>query len=593
MEHRTKVRTTLSWIAAVVILVVVAVGVVWKIRTPEPHQVMRFSYELPEDQQLGAPSYPALAISPDGKLLVYRTFKGLYLRSVDELSAKLITGTEENPVTPFFSPDGKWIGYRSQTDNKLKKIAIGGGSPVALCDAATLLGASWGPDNTIVYGSQGSGIMRVSANGGTPECIVKAKSGVLAMPQILPDGKSMLYTVSTGANQNSIVVQSLKSKEPKELFAGAGARYLPTGHIVYGVGNNLLAVPFDADKLDVAGGPASIVEGVFRITAPQYAFSDSGTLAYIPGTAAEATVGRTLAWVDRNGKEEPLSASPNNYMYPKISPDGTRVAVTIGGANMDIWIWDVTRKTLTRLTFDEKPEIQSIWTPDGKRIVFASGVTGTNDVCWKAADGTGEVEKLGSVQGRTLLPWSFSSDGKNLLMVEWMGANFDIGMMSMEDNHARKPLLQQEKYAEIQPEISPDGRWMAYASTESGQQEVYVRPFPDVNKGRWQVSTGSGSCPLWSPNGRELFYLTNENSVMVTAVATRPTFSPGTPKALFRSIYVGPSTTAGTPWDISPDGKRFLMIKEPGSAASAGGGLRRINIVLNWLDELKQRVPVK
>ena len=597
-EHRIKPRTTLLWIAAVVILVIVTAAIVWKIRAPEPRQVMRFSYELPDDQQIGAPSFPALAVSPDGKQLVYRTPKGLYLRSVDELSAKLIAGTEENPSTPFFSPDGKWIGYRSQMDNKLKKIAIGGGAPVALCDAASLLGASWGSDNTIVYGSRGIGIMRVSANGGTPDCIVKEKSGALAMPQVLPGGESILYNTAVGANQFSVVVQSLKSYKPKELFAGVGARYLPTGHIVYGVGNNLLAVPFDTNKLEVAGGPVSIVDGVFRVTAPQYAFSDSGTLAYIPGTTAEATPGRTLVWVDRNGKEEPLGAPPNNYFVPKISPDGTRVALTVYKENMSIWIWDSIRKTLTPLTIDKSNNLQPIWTRDGKRIIFASTRDGTYGIYWKAADGTGKEEKLLSAPDRSFIPDSLSPDGKTLTMYIAKGrlapstTNLDIGMLSMEGERAWKPLLQEE-YVETQSQISPDGRCMAYTSTESGRNDVYIRPFPEVEKGKWPVSTSGGSSSRWSANGRELFYLSGDNSVMAIEVKTQPTFSLGVPRILFKSIYAGQTNSSGTPWDISPDGKRLLMMKEPGTGASADGGPRKINIVLNWFEELKQRVPVK
>jgi serine/threonine protein kinase len=592
-EPRRKLRTMLPWVAAILGVIIVGVGI-WNLRKPEPRQVIRLDYELPEGQQFGGLLMGALAVSPDGKQLVYSTTKGLYLRSVDELAAKLISGTEGSTSCPFFSPDGKWIGYVSGADRKLKKIAINGGAPVVLCDVRqAVTGASWHEDNTIVYGELGVDIMRISANGGTPEALIKAKSGVLAFPQILPGGKSVLYTAAASQTQTTIMVQSLKSGEIKELSAGVGARYLPTGHIVYAVGNNLLGVPFDPDRLEASGGPVPIVEGVFRTFGPQYAISDSGTLAYIPGTSGAGTPGRTLVWVDRQGKEEPLTAPPKDYMYPKISPDGTRVALTIASPNMDIWIWDLIRKTLTRLTFDEKAEIQSIWTPDGKRIVFASGNSGTNDICWKAADGTGEVKKLGSVPDRTLLPWSFSSDGKNLVMVEIVGGGFDIGIMSMEGDHARKTLLQHEKFVQVQPKISPDGRWMAYTSTESGSEEVYVRPFPEVDKGRWQVSTSGGSSPLWSPNGRELFYLGNENSVMTTAVETAPTFSLGTPKILFRHTNVGPSTTSGTPWDISPDGKRFLMMKAPGSSASAAPGPRRINIVLNWFEELKQRVPVK
>jgi serine/threonine protein kinase/Tol biopolymer transport system component len=584
----------LLWAAITLILVIIAGVVVWNLKKPELRQVIRFEYNLPEGQQFVTTLLPVLAVSPDGKQFAYGTTKGLYLRSVDELTAKLIAGTEGPTMQPFFSPDGKWIGYYS--DGKLKKIAINGGAPVVLCGVAPMLaGASWNQDNTIIYGHLTQDIMRISANGGTPEIIIKGKSEVLIFPQMLPGGKSVLYTAAASTAQFRLMVQPLKSGEPKELFAGGVARYLPTGHIVYILpnNNNLFSVPFDLDTFEVKGGPVPLIENVLG-SGMQYAVSDEGTLVYMPGTGPGAAPGRTLVWVDRNGKEEPLGTPPNNYMYPKISPDGSRVAVTIGGSNSDIWTWDLVRKTLTRLTFDEKPEIQSIWTLDGKRIVFASGQTSNNDICWKAADGTGDVEKIGSVPDRTLMPWSFSSDGKTLVLQEVLGeAIVDIGMMSMEGDHARKLLLHSEKFINVQPKISPNGRWMAYASNESGKNEVFVRPFPDVNKGRWQISTAGGSAPLWSPNGRELFYLSNENAVVATPVETEPSFSPGTPKVLFQSIYATSNTTSGTPWDISPDGKRFLMIKEPGTVTSGSGIPLKINIVLNWFEELKQRVPVK
>jgi serine/threonine protein kinase/Tol biopolymer transport system component len=594
---KRKLRLGYASIAAIVVLSVLIAGLaVWKFKPTEPRQVTRFDYVLPEDQQFANTMLPVLAVSPDGKQFVYSTTKGLFLRSVDELTAKLIAGTEGPTMQPFFSPDGKWIGYFSPADRKLKKIAINGGAPVALCDVAPMLaGASWNTDDTIVYGHMANDIMRVSANGGTPEVILKGKSEALVFPQILPGGKSMLYTAAASTSQFRLMVQPLKSGEPKELFAGGAARYLPTGHIVYALpnNNNLFSIPFDLGKLEVKGGPVPLIENVLG-NGDQYAVSDAGTLVYMPGAVTAAAPGATLVWVDRNGKEEPLGTPPNVYRYPKISPDGTRLAVTISGKNTDIWIWDLVRKTLTRLTFDEKPEIQSIWTLDGKRIVFASGTSIPNNVCWKAADGTGEVEKIGSAPGPTLLPWSFSSDGKNLVMCEATGSTkADIGMMSMEGDHTRKPLLQNDKFNSVQPKISPDGRWIAYGSDESGKMEVYVRPFPEVNKGRWQISISGGSAPLWSPNGRELFYLTNENAVMATPVETTPSFSPGTPKILFQSNYSPSNASSGTPWDISPDGKRFLMIKLPGTVAPGSGGPLKINIVLNWFEELKQRVPVQ
>jgi serine/threonine protein kinase len=591
VEPRTRLRTMLPWIAAAVVLGGIAAGAaVWKLKPSEPKQVMRFDYHLPEGQQFSNLDYWTIAISPDGKRFAYSTEKGLYLRAIDELTGKLISGSEGSTSQPFFSPDGKWIGYLSVSDLKLKKIDINGGAPVALCDAQPY-GVSWSTDNTIIYGQEYGDIMRISANGGSPEPLVKAKDDEAHIsPQLLPDGKSVLYT----SVRDEIMVQSLKSGESRKLFAGRAARYIPTGHIVYALPNNnsLFAIPFDLDRLETTGGQVPIVEGVAY--GFHYAVSDSGTLVYIPGQrSAVPSNQRTLVWVDRKGKEEPLTAPPNNYVGPRFSPDGKKVALAISvGDKSNIWVWDLFRETMTRLTFDETSS-SPLWSADGKRIAFVSERANKPVIYWKAADGTGEEEKLGAVTDQMWInPWSWSGDGKTLITLEWpTGTDANIGAISMEGDRKWRPLLK-EKYYEGVPKTSPDGRWMAYCSDESGQQEVYVRPFPEVNTGRLQVSVKGGECPLWSPDGRELFYQIGD-AVMAVPVKTEPTFNAGKPAILFRGTYTHWSALEGHPWDIHPDGKRFLMMKEPEAVASAGGSPRKINIVLNWFEELKQRVPVK
>jgi serine/threonine protein kinase len=598
IRPRKKLRLGLPWIAAAILVVALIVGAaVWKLKPTEPRHVMRFDYELPEGQRFQGLGISALAVSPDGKQFAYSTTNGLYLRSEDELTAKLIAGTEGPVSQPFFSPDGKSIGYFSTNDHQLKKISVSGGAPVSLCQVNQLVGGWWGEDNSIVYGQIPGDIMRISANGGTPESLVKMESEALIFPQILPDGKSILYTAATSTSQMRVMVLPAKSKEPKELFAGVGAMYLPTGHIVYGLpnNNNMFAVAFDADTLEVKGGPVPIVEGSI-----QSAVSDAGTLVYIPGETASGTTeqGRTLVWVNREGKEEPLGTPPHEYMYPKISPDGRRIALSVvadDSSGIDIWIWDVVRKNLTRLTFDKKLALPPVWTLDGKRIVYWSDheIPDSGAIYWKPADGTGEAEKLGSAPDRRLLPYAFSSDGKTLVLNEVIAqVTVDLGIFSMDDSHTREPLLNSES-VESQPTVSSDGRWLAYASDESGRIEIYVRPFPEVNKGKWQASTNGGTSPLWAPDGRELYYLDPDNSVMSVAVDTKAALSLGTPKVLFRSPYVGFSITGGTPWDINPDGKRFLMMKPPTTEEGQPANQpRKIIIVKNWFEELKQRVPV-
>jgi serine/threonine-protein kinase len=381
------------------------------------------------------------------------------------------------------------------------------------------------------------------------------------------------------------------------------ARYLPTGHLVYTLpnNNNLYAVAFDLDKLEVKGGPVPIVEGV-----EQAAVSDAGTLVYIPGTALQTTsagpLARTLVWVDRQGKEESIHMPPDYYLFPSISPDGKRVALTkraVGDTvGQHIWIWDLVRETLTPLTTGKSSNnYKPIWTRDGKRIVFPSRRDGKFGIYWKASDGTGEdqVLVLSPAKLTMLTPWSWSSDGKTLAMgtldLAANPAHGDIATLSMEGDPIIKILLQAE-YNQVHPTISPDGKYIAYMSGETGNMELYVRPFPEVNKGKWPISTGGGESPIWSPDSSELFYR-NEAAVMAVSIDTKATFSAGKPRMLFQGPYVTGYEDSPA-WDISPDGKKFLMIKQPSPTdkPDSAAGPRKINIVLNWLEELKQRVPV-
>ena len=461
-------------------------------------------------------------------------------------------------------------------DRKLKKVAIHGGTPIPLCDIAQRFwGVWWNEDDTILFGLQSVGMMRISANGGDPECIFKQKAGTFITPQVLPDGKWVLCT-SLPIALAKIVALPLKSGEDKELFRGADARYLQTGHILYRTYDNysnLYAVQFDLAGLAVKGKPVPVLEGVV-----QYAISDSGTLAYIPRTReGGATVGRTLVWVNREGKEEPCSAAPNEYGFFRISPDGTRVALAVEGS---IYIWDVVRESMLRLTLDEgKYNDCPLWTLDAKRIIYASSRgKASYDVYWKAADGTGGAEKLTSLPGQIFFPYSWAKDGRTLVLSELTLAPLQaVGVvaLSMEGEHERKTLFKERNIVSNEPRVSGDGRWIAYASRESGRCEVYVRSFPEVDRGKWQVSTNGGHSPLWSPDGRELFYRSGDEVVSVR-VETEPTFKPGKPTVLFRGAYVDLPGNDVTLWDISPDGKRFLMMKQAAAEAP-----RKINIVVN------------
>ncbi len=612
---KTRQQITLPWVVAIIGIVVAGIAVwnLWQTPPPEPLRIIRLDHVLPEGQELGDLFRPTLAVSPDGTQFVYSTYKGLYLRRVDQLEATFIDGTDINPASPFFSPDGQWIAYFTATPHQLKKIAIGGGVPVALCDGPAFpAGASWSADDVIFFGTS-AGIMSIPATNGTAELLITAEEGEqLHGPQLLPGGEWLLFVEARSSGptrrweEARIVVQSLKSGERKELIHGDTARYLPTGHIVYSVENNLLAAPFDLDSLEVLGGGVALVENVLlnaNDNLMHYAISDSGTLIYLPDTASGGKGGRTLVWVDRDGKEEPLKLPPGRYAFPKISPDGKLVALTktIGG-NDDIYIWDLDHKNLEQLTYDKGSDRIPLWTHDGKRVVFYSSRERTSGgIYWKAANGAGEPEQLTSDPNRMLFPLSWSSDGNTLVMQEIQQVstgvgNIDVGMLPLDGDRTPK-LLFAEDWIEAHPAVSPDGRWIAYLSMESGISEIYVHPFPDVKKGKWKI--GVGASPLWSPDGRELFYLIgSETTKVVMRVAvesepSEPSFKKETPEVLFRCTYVGFYPADLLPWDIHPDGKRFLMMKEEGSEAAAGEKPRKIIIVTNWFEELKQRVPTK
>jgi Tol biopolymer transport system component len=592
---RPKSHVHLAWGLALLLVVVVAVVAVWNLKPPPPQPVTRLPLPLPPGDRFTIMGRHLLALSPDGMHLVYVANQQLYLRAMDQMEAIPISGTEGGG-SPFFSPDGQWIGFWSE--GQLSKVSVSGGAPMTLCEAGNPFGASWGGGDTIVFGQGREGILQVSAAGGKPEVLVPASSieGIAQGPQILPDGKSLLFTLGDGGDWNDaqIVVQSLATGERRVLIeGGTDARYVPTGHLVYALRRSILAVPFDADRLEVTGGPVSLVDGVATgygalTGAAHFSVSDTGSMVYFDDF--ETGIARTLVWVDREGREEPLSAGARAYTYPRISPDGTREALDIRDQEHDIWIWDFAREILTRLTSDAGRDRIPIWTPEGRLVLFTSGRYGGRDIFGKAADGTGQAEQIID-SPNSAAPSSISPDGKLLvILADYIESGPNLRVLSLEGERSPKALLVTE-FSELNGEVSPDGRWLAYQSNESGQFEIYVRPFPNVHEGRWPISTGGGTRPLWAPGGRELFYLSPGGRLMVVPVQTASSFAAGSAEILFDEPYfVGGVGILGRTYDISPDGRRFLMIKESEEATSASLSM---TVVLNWFEELKARVPTE
>ena len=570
----------------------------WTLKTSPPQPVTRTVINLPPGQQLaGVDPGPALALSPDGTQLAYVARQAgtqqLYLRAMDSLEARPISGTE-GATEPFFSPDGQWLGFFA--GEKIKKVSVNGGAAQTLGEAVFPSGASWGSQGVIAFAPVNfTGLQQVSDAGGAPQPLTRFEKGenTHRWPELLPGGKAVLFAAGTGFT-NQVAVQSVGTTERRYLVqGGTNPRYLPSGHLVYAQGGNLMAAPFDSQRLTTTGPGVPVVEAVLQSAnsgAAQYSFSATGSLVYVSGDLQSAAQSR-LVWVSRNGTEQPLAAPAHSYWGPRLSPDGRRVATAIQEPETQIWLYDLSRETLTRLTFEGSVNQNPVWTPDSKRITLTSNKEGTLSIFWQLADGSGGLERLNTSE-YIQVPGSWSPDGQLLAFAELNPTTgVDIWVLRMGDPSpgsglARKaqPFLR-TPFSESAPRFSPDGRWLAYISDESGRYEIYVQPYPGPG-GKWQISTEGGTEPMWNPNGRELFYRSGDK-MMVVELTTQPGFAAGTPRMLFEGPYV-PTPTTPPNYDISPDGQRFLMLKP---SESTGVAPTQINVVLNWFEELKQKVP--
>ena len=563
--------------------------------------------------RIGTPDVD-LAIARDGSRIVYASMQGLFVRPLESFSGRLIDGPVDVRA-PFVSPDGSWTGYLDRSRRRLMKIAEVGGPASVICDlpagATATRGTSWGPDDTIILGLGGSsttdqsarGLWRVSATGGVPTQLTTpdAENGEWAhqWPDILPGGQAVLFTVlrdRSSAENGQLAVASVESGNHRVLLAaGNNPHYLSTGHIVYAIGSTLYGVGFDVGRLEVTSEPVPLVEDVRAKAggATNFAVSDDGTLVYSEGGLVND--GFSMVWVDRSGNREYLEVEGDSlFRSPRVSPDGTRIAVTRFDpetGNRDIWIYDLTAADFSRFTFDVSRDDHPMWTPDGSRIAFASERGGGQGIYVKNADGTGQVERLLD-HADPVAPYSWDPSG-SLLVYEVESSPRTIHVLSLDGDKASHPLLADPNYDQGAPSISPDGRWIAYHSNEFGQDEVFVLPFPDVGRGEWQVSIAGGREPTWSRDGDELYYRVGDvggsrSTVMlvpITAATAASNFDWATPEPLFSGDYL---VRPRRDYSVAPDGQHFLMVMQGNASTPQTSSL---NVVLGWLEEVKQLVP--
>jgi serine/threonine protein kinase len=586
----------MTTVGVVVVTATIAVLITWILMQSSPdtqRRVNKFLITTSLPARLSASPGNDVAISPDGKHVVYRvnTERGgqFYLRSLEDFVDRPIPGTEGSGGSVFFSPDGESIGFIQQ--GKLKKLSLVGGSPITLCDVSG--GRSPGNwfENTIVF-TTGEILYRVPASGGEPEILasVKPDEGELEYfaPHFLPGGTDLLLTIQTSEGTR-IVVLSLESGERKVLLENARQpSYLPTGHLIYEQSRtgNLMVVPFDLASLEVAGDPVSVVQQVRQdVSNVDYSVSGNGTLVYVPSTTQGRPHDHTLVWVDRDGKETLITQEKRPYLTPRISPDGKRMAVSIGGY---VSVYDFESDSFSRLTFENERASDPIWSPDGRWLIFQSGPPGGEDFLVRQPfDGSRSQERLTS-HSQVQAPSSWTPDGQYVVFYQ-LGepGGHSIGILPMEGDPEPK-LIVASAALECCAVISPDGKWLAYVSNQLGPFNVYVSPFPEPNV-KWLISKEEegGGQPIWSPDGKELFYRSGNRMMVVPIQVRDQALNAGNPRVLFEGSYVShPSPPGVQYYDISPDGNRFLMMREGDLPTEQG----QIHVILDWFEELKRLV---
>ena len=610
-----RTKTAAYVIAALVAGVVLATAVTWMLwhTPPAAPVVSRFAIELPEGQAFTRAGRHVLALSPDGTRTVYIANQQLYMRVLNDLTATVIPGTEAtDPAEAFFSPDGQWVAFWS--NQELKKVPIAGGTPVTLAAVENPWGASWYGDRILLGQATPRGVVEVPANGGEARLLIKVdeKNEWVQNPQFVAGERAVVFALRTGTgswDDAAIVVQELASGHRTVLIkGGTDPHVLPSGHLTFVREATLFAIAFDEQRLEVSGSQVPMQRAVRQAPlaasgAAQWAWSPSGSVVFVPGEANGNE--RVLVWVDRKGGEQKASemVRPINILQSslRLSPDGTKAALTIDtvaatgsaatgapiatsqgstSAGSDVWMWDSVRGTLTRVSVTGTGS-SPLWTPDGKKLCFKSGTT---DVMCQSADGSGQVERVATIEGLASIR-SFTPDGTRLLSSVVTKTGNDIFMTTLGSSPATRPLIQ-TSFSEGSAALSPDGRWLAYQSNETGRLEVYVRPFPAVDQGRSQISIEGGVEPRWAHNGRELYFMSgggpSPRVLWAVPIVEGPSFSAGKPVTI-----VKPSNSTAPSYDVAPDGRFLFHISQQAAPSVARP---QVVFVQNWIEELKARM---
>jgi len=564
-----------------------------RVTTPSP----RVSRTLLATSGAATPSMNggcSLAITPDGSHVVYVGNNGtqLFVSAVDRLEPTPLVTAVAPLNWVFVSPDGQWIGFVEGFT--LKKVALSGGPVTTVGAIGGPLGVSWAPDNTIILATTDpdTGLLRMSASGGEMTTLTRPAHDRgeqdHVSPQVLPGGRAVLYTIAAaagGPDAAQIAVLDLTTGRSSIVVrGGSDGRYVPSGHLVYAGGGSLRAIDFDLERLETSGAPVTVQPRLVTssLGLGEFVVASDGTLAYVDAPSASTSVDATLVWVDRQGREELLPAPPRAYYQPRVSPDGTRVAVAVDEPELTIIVMDLARSRLSQLNFDRARDFFPVWMPDGHHLIFASSHSGSLALFRQSADGTGGRELLASGSGG-MVPSGITPDGSQVL---FSFRSRDVNILSL-DGTGRTHALVETSFNERNGVVSPDGRWLAYESDSSGQFEIYVQPFPNVNGGQWKVSSAGGTRPLWSPNGHELFYVGPSGALMAARVDSRGSaWSASTPQKIVDGPYVTITAASGRNYDVSRDGRRFLMVKPAANRASP-----HIVIVQNWFEELRRLVP--